>query len=87
MLTTSFLTILVWLINIIMTPVFLLPDVSLPENITNALSTANSYLAPIDLVFPLSTLVAILTLYVVIEGAILLYKITMWVLKKIPGIN
>lgn len=65
----------------------ILPDVSLPGDIATAANTASNYLANLDQIFPVSTLLAVLLLVLVVETAILFYKLIRWVYNKIPGVN
>lgn len=65
----------------------ILPAVSLPDNIAAAAATASNYLANMNQIFPVSTLLAVLFLVLVVEGTIFFYKLIRWVYNKIPGIN
>jgi len=65
----------------------ILPAVSLPGNLTDAVNTASNYLANMNQIFPVSTLLAVLLLVLVVEGTIFFYKLIRWVYNKIPGIN
>jgi hypothetical protein len=64
-----------------------LNDVVLDANINNAISTAGGYLAIINQIAPITTLLVILGLVLTIEGFIFLYKIVMWIIRKIPTIS
>lgn len=68
-------------------PLRLLPNVSLPANITSAIASANSYLSAIDLIFPTGAFVTIFDVIIGIEILLFLYKIIMWTIRKIPGIS
>jgi len=65
----------------------LLPDVSLSDNINSAVGTASGYLAALNVIAPVNTLLTIIGLFLTIEGIILLIKIINWFIRKIPTIN
>jgi hypothetical protein len=87
MITTAILEIIYLFIKALEYPIKSLPDVSLPSNIASAISSAGGYLASFDLIFPVSTFLTIFGLILTIEAAILVYKIVMWLIKKIPTIS
>jgi hypothetical protein len=72
---------LVWLV---LAPIRLLPDVSLPSDIAAAISTAGGYLYAVDFVLPVSSLLAIFALFLSIEGGILTWKGINWILRRLP---
>lgn len=65
----------------------ILPDVSLSDSVSSAVATASGYLSGLNVVLPVSTLIAIVGLVLTIEGVILLIKIINWFIRKIPGVN
>ena len=65
----------------------LLPTVSVSDGVLSAVSTANSYISALSMIFPVSTLIAILGLVLSIEAGILLIKIINWFIRKIPTIS
>jgi len=81
------LIILYYFIRGVLTPIRILNDVTLSASISNALDTAGTYLALMDTVIPISTLLTVLGVIVSIEVGIFLFKGIMWVIKKIPFIN
>lgn len=87
MIINAILYALYGIIQLIISPILLFDDVTLPEGIDTALTTAGSYIAPLNGIMPIDTVTAILVVFVYIEGAILLYKLIMWGIKKIPTIN
>jgi len=87
MIVTFWLNNLFLLIVVILTPILLLPNASLPVDLNTSLVAAGSYLKALDYFFPISTLFTILALYIVIEGGIMLWKLINWGLKKIPTIS
>ena len=84
MITTAILYILYLFISGI---VAILPVASLPSDITTAISTASSYISSFDFIFPVSTFLAVFSLILILESAFLIYKIIMWIIKKIPTIS
>jgi hypothetical protein len=75
---------LIWLLT---SPLRLLPNASIPANITAAVGSANTYLSAIDFIFPIDIFITIFGMLVSVEISLMLYKVIMWVIKKIPGIN
>jgi TRAP-type mannitol/chloroaromatic compound transport system permease small subunit len=63
------------------------PDVSLSDSVSASIGTASTYISGLNVVLPVSTLIAIVGLVLTIEGVILLIKIINWFIRKIPGIN
>jgi len=87
MITNVLITIIYYFLYSVIYPIRLLPDVSLPSSITSSITTAGSYFYIFDPILPLSTVFTIITLFLTIEGFIVAYKLIMWVIRKIPGIN
>ena len=83
MITTACLNIIYLFVWAVTSPVRLLSDVSLSSNLINSISTVNTYVAAIDFVFPVTTFLTILGLVLTIEAFIILYKLIMWVIRKI----
>jgi hypothetical protein len=69
-----------WVLN-------LMPDVSIPDKITSAVTTASHYLTALNVFLPIDTLLAIIIIFLIIEGIILLIKIINWFIRKIPTIS
>ena len=89
MITYILVGILLSLVGVIVIPIALLPDVSLPASIATAISTLGTYVGMIWSSAPL-TFVALLTATAVIIGVeshIFSYKTIKWLYNKIPGIN
>jgi len=64
----------------------ILPDVSaLPSGITNAITKLSDSIGLLGWLLPFDTLFQIVTLGLVIEGAIFLFKWVNWIANKIRG--
>jgi hypothetical protein len=87
MITSAILYLLYGFVWAITSPFRLLPDVALSSNITSAIASANTTLAPLAVVLPLGSLAGVLIIFLSVEGAIAIFKIIKWVYTKIPGIN
>jgi len=87
MITAGILLLIYGFIWVILLPIRFLPDATLPAGIATAVSSIGGYLGAIDNFFPLSTLLAVLGTIISVEGAIMLYKLTMWAIRKIPGVG
>jgi hypothetical protein len=84
MITSFFLNAVFLFIRVILSPLRLAPDVSLPSDVLNAVSTANEYISSLSLFIPVYTILTILFLVLSIEGFIFAYKILMWVIRRLP---
>lgn len=79
---------LVYLFLVVLTAPFrLFSNVTLDSGMGQALSSAKDYIASLQPIFPVNTLLIVLGIMVVIEIAIFGYKGIMWIIKKIPGIS
>lgn len=87
MITNAILYILYGFVYLITAPVRLFSDVSLPVAINDTISSVGSNLALLNQVIPVSTIITILGVMLVIEGAIFIYKGIRWIYNKIPGVN
>lgn len=87
MITSAILTLLYGLIYVVISPLRLLPDVSLTGDIASAIATASNYLASVSFILPVASLVAVFGLILVVEGGILTFKGINWLIRKIPFIN
>jgi uncharacterized membrane protein len=66
-----------------------IPDVELPVFLSSVINTVSSYFSAIYNFLPALTLtlLAIIIIFLSIEGVILFIKISNWFIRKIPGIN
>jgi hypothetical protein len=87
MITSAILGILFVFLLGVTAPFRLLSDVTLPADIAAAINTAGSGLFIINQVLPVTTILTIFGLFLTVEGFIFVYKLIMWVLRKIPGIS
>lgn len=87
MITAGILYIIFGFIYAVTSPLRLLSDVTLDANILSGISTAADYLKIADFVLPVSSLAAIIGLFMTIELSILTYRLIMWTIKKIPGVG
>ncbi len=87
MITLGILSILYAFIWATTYPLRFLSDVVLDSGITSSITTAGEYLSIMNFVIPISTLASVIAIFLSIEGSILTYRLIMWTIKKIPGIN
>lgn len=87
MITSLILLMLYGVIWVLISPFRLLPNASLPANITSAITTANTYISAIDFIFPVATFITVFGLILTIEAFIILWKILNWIIHKIPTIS
>lgn len=57
------------------------------NGIAQGLATLGDYLASINLVLPIDTIVTILVFELVFETVFAFYRVIKWLYQKIPGIN
>jgi len=87
MITTGILYLIYFFITAVLSPLLLFDDVTIPTSITSSISSASSYLHILDTVIPIDSLIAIISIVVIIETGIFTYKLIRWVYQKIPGVN
>jgi len=75
------------ILMVITAPLRLLPDVALPAGFTSSIATASGYISSVNSVAPISTMLSVLGAMIAVEVAVILYRILVWVLTKIPGIS
>jgi len=78
----------VWLVLLVITsPLRLLADATLPAGIASAVASANPYVAPLNVFAPIDVLIEVTSAVLVVETAVLSWKIINWVIRKIPGLK
>lgn len=87
MITDAFILIGYWAISALTLPLRLFSDVSLPEGITTAISTASGYISSIDFIVPVSTILSIFGVFLTFEVGVLTFKGINWLIRKIPTIS
>lgn len=87
MIITTFINMLFALITFLLIPITGLDDVVLNSKITDAITTTGGYLNSINAILPVDTMLEILAVGLAFELGYLIYKIIMWVIRKIPTIN
>jgi hypothetical protein len=87
MIVSLILALIYGVILVITYPLRSFSDVVLDPNINAAISTAGNYLAIVNQIAPITTLIAILSIVLTIEVFIFIYKLIMWIIRKIPTIS
>jgi hypothetical protein len=72
---------------VVITPILLLPDVSLNSNVPTAIATASGWLGLINQILPLATMLAVFGIVLIVENTHFGYKLIRWIYQKIPGVN
>lgn len=72
----------VWLITL---PLRLFANVSVESGLGGAIASASSYLANLDFIVPVDTFLTIIGITLTIEGGVIVYKIIMWIVRRIPA--
>lgn len=65
----------------------LIPDASISPGLAESIAGLNGYLAGISFVAPVTTIIIILSLFLVLESSLVFISIINWFIRKIPGIN
>jgi len=84
MITNFILTLIFGLVYAITIPIVNLNDVVMSDSFATSITTANGYISSLNTFIPVDTIIQILGVFLVIEGAVLTYKLIMWVIKRIP---
>lgn len=85
MITSAILWIIYSAVYVLTSPLRLLSDVTTNSNFYSSIISLSEYLANLNLIIPLSTVINVLLAILAIEVGIATYKIIMWVLHRIPG--
>ena len=64
-----------------------LPSFDIPQEMIDSLASVGDYIYALDNILPVTSLIVIVTIFLLAEGALISYKAIQWVIKKIPGIN
>lgn len=87
MIVTAILNLVFVFISAILSPLSLMGNASLDSNFSTALSTAGGYYHSLNGILPVDTMLQILGVSLAIEGAYLIFKVIMWIIAKVPGLN
>lgn len=87
MITTAILYLLYGAIYLLTSPLRLLGDATLPTEMSDSLTQASHFISNIDFIFPIGILITIVGVVIGIEVSIAIYKVIMWVIRKIPTIS
>ena len=81
------LRVFIYLLNLITSPLLLLPTASLSVDLAGTLTQAGNYLALFDIFLPIPMLLIVFLIVVSIEASYFGYNVIKWIYNKIPGIN
>lgn len=84
MILTGLLTLIYYMVLLLTSPLRLLDDVSVESGFGSSIATAGGYINNINNFFPISTLMTIFLIILGIELGIAVYKLIMWLLRRIP---
>lgn len=84
MITEALLFLIYTFVITITSPFRLLADISLSTGMGSAINTAGFYLSPLDVIIPVGALVSVLGIFLLFEAGYGIYKVTMWVVRRIP---
>lgn len=78
---------LYFVLGLLVIPLSVLPDVAISPNFATSIDTLKPYYASLGVILPVGTIIAIIAIEVVVDGAIFVYKGIKWGYQKIPGIS
>lgn len=87
MISSLLIAILAAALTALTSPFLLLPDVSASTEITTSLTNVANYIFSLNSIFPIATIIAIISFDLTLEGFVFLYKGIRWIYKKIPGVS
>lgn len=87
MITSVLLYMLYGTVWVLLSPLRLLDDATLPAGLTSALTSVSTYLSSINQFVPVDSFLTISGILLTIEAGIFSYKLVMWLVKKIPLIG
>lgn len=87
MITTVFLDLIYYFVLAITSIVSALGTVSADNNVTSGILSMKTYYTSLNDFLPIDVIVAIIAFDLLVEGAILSYKLIKWSYQKVPFIN
>ena len=87
MIITIILNIMWGVLNVILAPLSLLPDVVVNSTFATSLATASTYLSALADVFPIATLLQVFVFWLLIHNYMFIFNGIKWLIKKIPTIS
>lgn len=87
MITDTLLNLLLAFINAIVSFFTTQADVPGSNFLTTSITTAAGYYSAMNILFPFSTLFAIIAFELTFEGIFFIYKLIRWAYQKVPGVN
>lgn len=85
MISGFLLFLLYWILMLITLPLRVLPDATLPDGFSGAIATGAGYIMFMEDLVPMQNILQYLGAIVLFEVSILTWKLTNWVLRRIPG--
>jgi len=77
----------IYILSFMLSGITALPDATLSPLIAQNLATFGGFLPILDTIFPVYSLFAVLGIIFAIELSVFVYKIIMWILRKIPFVG
>ena len=84
MITTVFLNIIYYILWPLINLIAVLPDVSLNSGFATSITTASGYLSALNIFLPITSILAILGVFVTYETGYFAFKFIYWLIKRIP---
>lgn len=74
-------------LTVVLSPLRLLPDATLPAGLSGAITSASPYTSALNWIIPVDTLLTVLYYALIVDLAIWTLKIFNWSIRKIPGLK
>lgn len=87
MITNAILAIILGLVSFFISFLALFGEAQLPAAIANSLPQFSEFYSTLNTIFPVDTVLVIISAQVVIETSIMVYRLVKWTWEKIPSIN
>jgi len=84
MIITLVLNIIYLAVVVISSPLLALPIATLSTNFTDAVTSISSYLAALNQILPITTIIDLMALTLSFEAGYFTFKGIMWVVKRFP---
>lgn len=75
------------ILEFILTPLTNVADVAIPSDFADSITFIRPYYSSLDMILPVATLIALISIEVVFDGSMFVYKGIKWAYQKLPFIN
>ena len=87
MITDAIISLLLAFINTVAHYFTVQADVPISNALTDSITAAATYYSAMNIIFPFSTMFAIIAVELTFEGIYFIYKLIRWGYRKVPGVT